>query len=351
MLRKISIITLMAVLLSLPTAAPAASVQKKVSVVRATRSTVVGSTVAVPARNQSDGVPGTSPTVITAPDRSMSPQNQAKQRTSGTRNSNPPSRAPQVISKIRNDNMPVQKPKAQPSTQKTGNWSVKNGQVEKKTFRWQYMGRQHKLAVDVPGGLLDWSRGINSLAQKYYQSRANVRDGLLTGVPESVKQLVLASSAYARDQFTPFGREPNNAAFVKTLAEALKAQAQAEGYDKFQTAEYILSFTQSIPYVYRVYPQLPVQTFVDGGDCDCKSVLLAAIMKELGYKTVLIHENVGEARITHVVAGISLDGVPAREYEMQYYSYGGRKYYRADSTQNLRVGEKPPYPETVIDIF
>lgn len=49
------------------------------------------------------------------------------------------------------------------------------------------------------------------------------------------------------------------------------------------------------------YPKYPVETLVEGGDCEDKSILLAAILRAMGYRTALL---VFSGNPGHIAVGV-----------------------------------------------
>lgn len=127
---------------------------------------------------------------------------------------------------------------------------------------------------------------------------------------------------------------------VDQLAENLVAIANEEGFSAFDEIANALSFVQAIPFKPdkkskgKTYLRYPLETlFEQVGDGDCKAILLAAILKALNYK-VLILESLGETAVA--VAGA--EGIPGRFFEYQGQSY----YYCANTEAEAKIGQMPP---------
>jgi len=141
---------------------------------------------------------------------------------------------------------------------------------------------------------------------------------------------------------------------LQDIAYGLKEAARKKGYDYYETADFILAFVQSLPYVpddvstpYDEFPKFPFETLVDGGgDCEDTSILYATLMKILGYDVVLI------GLPDHMMVGIAVRGeVPRLEY--YYVDAFGRRYLPAETTgEGWRVGDAPEeFLEVSLEIF
>ena len=125
------------------------------------------------------------------------------------------------------------------------------------------------------------------------------------------------------------------------LVEEIEEAAVRKGFDEWETVNFAVAFGQSLPYTsdtvttsYDEYPRYPIETLVDnGGDCEDTSILMAAILYEMGYGVVLLslpgHMAVG------VLGGKGVDGT--------YWEHNGKKYFYLETTGEGRgIGEIPP---------
>ena len=130
---------------------------------------------------------------------------------------------------------------------------------------------------------------------------------------------------------------------LQSIANGLKEAARKRGYDYYETADFILAFVQSLPYVpddvstpYDEFPKFPFETLVEGGgDCEDTSILYATLMKILGYDVVLIELP------EHMMVGVAARGkVPRLKY--YYVDAFGTRYLPAETTgEGWRVGDAP----------
>lgn len=107
------------------------------------------------------------------------------------------------------------------------------------------------------------------------------------------------------------------------------------------TANLILSFVQAgFPYTPDIgeYWRYPVETLVDNGDCEDKSILFASIMKAAGYDVALIIFE------DHAMAGVALPNEPTQGTQEYFYWYesGEKRYYTCETTAwGWHVGDLP----------
>lgn len=128
--------------------------------------------------------------------------------------------------------------------------------------------------------------------------------------------------------------------YINQLISKLRSTARDAKFNEYQTVEFAAAFIQSLPYTsdsvttgYDEYPRYPIETLVDnGGDCEDTSILLASILKGMGYDAVLIEPP------KHMAVGVaSMDSVFGT-----YWNYNGRKYYYVETTgKNWKIGELP----------
>lgn len=124
--------------------------------------------------------------------------------------------------------------------------------------------------------------------------------------------------------------DPAQEGFFTSLLSALRAVRDARSLDSDEYLELIAVFVQSIPYESEraVDPRFPVEIFVDGrGDCDDKSLLLAALLAREGYRTALLY--FGDEG--HMAVGVGCAGP----------GYRGKEYAYIETTNVTFVGVPP----------
>jgi len=205
-----------------------------------------------------------------------------------------------------------------------------------KQFSWQYGNATYSLKLQIPIDILNWDRKIPGIIDTFYNSSGEQQSFQLSYMSDEIKTLVLSCSEYANNNYTPWVTEESNYDYVKDIAKSLLQMAQSNGLDNFHTAEFVQSFVESIPYKITDTPELPVQTLVDGGDCKDKSILLASLLKNLGYNVaLLVFPPPQNQQVGHMAVGIAFNDneLPLyRDYNFTYYNFGGTKYYFAETT-------------------
>jgi len=201
-------------------------------------------------------------------------------------------------------------------------------------YEWEYGSYAYSWHVAMPADLLKWSRDAAGTVRAFYEADGETQAAMLSAMGEDAKILVRSVSSENLGDYSPWVKEKANYAYAGSLAERLSAAARGQGYNRFRTAELVLSFVATaIPYERRKTAQLPAQTLIDDGDCDCKSVLLAAVLKNMGYRVALLKFPFISAEAEdHMAVGIEFD---ERELPIDrrvvYFSKDGVKYYIAEA--------------------
>lgn len=146
-----------------------------------------------------------------------------------------------------------------------------------------------------------------------------------------------------RKDYWNFAGDPYSNGSVSIVASLLANISKREGFGGYEQAEFALAFVQSLPYAfdnvstpYDDYPRYPSETiYADGGDCEDTAILMAAILKKMGYDVVLL----GLPR--HVAAGILCDPSGFNR-TVASYPYNGREYCYLETTgEGYGIGELP----------
>jgi hypothetical protein len=113
---------------------------------------------------------------------------------------------------------------------------------------------------------------------------------------------------------------------VLPIAKRFLARVQQAGYDSMQTAELLVTFVQSIPYVSPEDPfglRPPTLTLAEkGGDCDTKSLLLHMMLSALGIDSVIISSTAHGHTMTAIA--LPVHGTT--------FTYQGRRYAFTETT-------------------
>ncbi|SHH10970.1 Copper amine oxidase N-terminal domain-containing protein [Thermosyntropha lipolytica DSM 11003] len=138
-----------------------------------------------------------------------------------------------------------------------------------------------------------------------------------------------------KEGYVPYVTEEVNFKLVAKLAESLVSKFTGSMKDKI---EFVASFVQeALPYVPEEgeYPKYPVETLIEGGDCEDKAILLAAFLKAMGYKTALI---IFDGDPGHAAVGVECPGAFG-----SYFEKDGVKYFYIETTnKGWRLGQIPP---------
>ena len=126
------------------------------------------------------------------------------------------------------------------------------------------------------------------------------------------------------------------------VADELHRISQQRGYGSYDEVSFVLAFVQSLPYVpdstttgYSEYPRFPIETLVDGGDCEDKSILFATTIRILGYDALLVYIPDKDHMAVGVLGGEGIHGL--------YVTYKGGKYFLCETTsKGWDIGEMPP---------
>lgn len=198
-----------------------------------------------------------------------------------------------------------------------------------KTFSWEYENKEYKIYLNIPEEKYNYY--LN-----YKTNRIPQNDNLN---PNSKMVSFITS-----------GEE-----IINTLSEKLYNHAIIQGFDRTETANFILHFVQkNIDYALDnqtkgqdEYWRFPIETLVEQkGDCEDTSVLYATILKNLDYDTSLLFYSWKEnnERIGHLAVGLNL----INEQGDYVTDENNVKYYYCETTaENFNIGEIPNDPPQI----
>ncbi len=227
-------------------------------------------------------------------------------------------------------------------------------QTTGRDLEWMYNGVDYQWHVEVPSdvaqgyNLLQWDRQVNADLGKFYSSDADIQNEMINSVATEEKTLILADAATNNGDLTDWVNDAANAPWIGDLAAELDATAKAAGYDYFHEAEFVQSFVGSIPGQATAFPELPAQTLIDNGNRTDKSILLAGLLKSLGYKTALLYFSGTSGEQGHMAVGVVFSDSQVPNNSLGCYAYNGNKYYYAETSGSiLQLGaastETPAY--------
>ncbi|MEG6615612.1 hypothetical protein V6C27_04120 [Peptococcaceae bacterium 1198_IL3148] len=166
-----------------------------------------------------------------------------------------------------------------------------------RTYQWNYAARQ-------------WTWTIN-IHEDHYNYFKNLK-----------RPMTDDYSIYVTNEFDD--------AYIESLVSKFKSDTKKYGFTERETVDFIVAFVQSLKYVlddvstgYDEYPKYPLETLVDQqGDCEDTSILLASLLREMGYGVVLIMFP------DHM--GVGVKGSP--DMPGHYFEYEGSRYYYVETT-------------------
>lgn len=186
-------------------------------------------------------------------------------------------------------------------------------------YRWRYNGYDWHWKVEIPAKLYEYFRRLPRLYQFDEQDDA-------AAVEARIAQ-------FEHDFFVPYATEEESAFFLDALADKFQRAAEENGFNDLERAELVITFIQEcLPYNADPtgYEQYPVETLVDGGDCEDRVILAAALLRRMGYATAMLRYE------DHVALGLAVDT------EGTYYPWNGKKYFYVELTsRGWRPGKIP----------
>ena len=159
-------------------------------------------------------------------------------------------------------------------------------------------------------------------------------------IPRSVYELYRSIPRSPTMDYSVYITHPYDDEYIDSLSTKIKQAAELKGYDELQTVEFATAFVQNLDYTndsvtssFDEYPRYPIETlFNKGGDCEDTSILLASILRSLGYGVVLIE--LSDHCAVGVLGGDTLHGT--------YWEYAGERYYYIETTNSgWGIGELP----------
>ncbi|WP_227020121.1 hypothetical protein [Sinanaerobacter chloroacetimidivorans] len=176
-----------------------------------------------------------------------------------------------------------------------------------KNFTWTYGDRQWSYMMKIPKSACDFYKTVD-------------------------RQEISNYSYYVKDTADD--------KYLEALVEEFKSAAEKENYSEYDIINNIICFVQNLNYVsdivgtgYDEYPKFPLETLADeGGDCEDSAILLASLLRELGYDTVLIQLP------NHMAVGLKGD----ENVRGVYYEVDGVRYFYIETTSTgWKIGEVP----------
>ncbi|MDN5326542.1 MAG: hypothetical protein PWP41_1238 [Moorella sp. (in: firmicutes)] len=214
-----------------------------------------------------------------------------------------------------------------------------------KGYIWVYDGLQYSWQVAQPRSLSNYNQSLEKTIAGWNDLSVYEQVLARENMPAEIAQFLDAVLNAPPGDLRPWIKEKLNLEYTASLARELEGMAGSGGYDRFHRAEFILSFVQSLPYIYTPLPRLAGETLIKGGDCKSKSILLASLLHNLGYQTILLEfppeefaDNIGHEA---VAIAFNRDELPPGR-NLFAFDYDGRSYYYAETTATgWGLGEMP----------
>ena len=147
---------------------------------------------------------------------------------------------------------------------------------------------------------------------------------------------------YAVDEYQNYINDANNKAIAAEIVQAIRNTSNNNAYSDAATVREIAKFVQdTIEYQYdfdttgeEEYPRYPIETLYERqGDCEDTSILMAALLKELGYEVGFLHLP-GHLAVVLRTADNYSGG--------DYYEIDGHRYLYIESTgSGWNIGDIP----------
>ena len=156
---------------------------------------------------------------------------------------------------------------------------------------------------------------------------------------------------YFFTEYTSMVTDPNDDYLINTVVSQLNEVATDKGLSGNDKIALVLTYVQSLTYTgdnvtasVDEYPRYPVETLFDrGGDCEDTSILLAAILTDMGYDVALLLFE----EFDHIGLGIN--------YPLEYgnsWIYEAKRYWYLDTTGGRSAGWCPDeYAETSAYVY
>jgi hypothetical protein len=130
--------------------------------------------------------------------------------------------------------------------------------------------------------------------------------------------------------------------FLPDFVHQLGCLAEERGLNHDETMRMVISFVQHLEYQPEngEYPKYPIETLAErGGDCEDTSILLAAMLREMGYATVLVNP-----------PGHMAVAVACKDCKGTAYNQNGQRFYYVETTApGYSIGDVPEDYKTTTD--
>lgn len=184
-------------------------------------------------------------------------------------------------------------------------------------YEWKYEHNEYSWDIAIPSELRQYAENKPRISSSQVQSVSR--------------------------RYSTYITDPRDDNLLKTMVASIDNLVTKEGLSEVERLYTAITFVQSVPYGYDTettgqveYPRYPVETLVDNvGDCEDTSILMGALLREMGYDVALIiYENI------HTALGVC--ETDDMNFYGTYYQKEGKRYYYLETTSEGRgVGEIP----------
>lgn len=156
------------------------------------------------------------------------------------------------------------------------------------------------------------------------------------------------SKRYGRSRnYDVYVSDPYGNGYIKNLADEFQSFEEKYDLSEREVVDLAVAFVQAMNYTaddvttgFDQYTFYPVETLIErGGDCEDSTILLAAILRQMGYGVVLLGlpDTKPEA---HMALGVKGDeSIPGT-----YYEHDSDRYYYVETTgEGWRIGQMPEF--------
>lgn len=154
------------------------------------------------------------------------------------------------------------------------------------------------------------------------------------------------------EEYSSMANDPGDNDIIDSIVRQLNDEAAANDLSELKKIQLVLGFVQSLTYTrdivpaaYDEYPRYPVETlFEQGGDCEDTSILIVAILREMGFDVALLLFE----EFDHMGVGINFD----IHYGNSWIHSDGRRYWYLDTSGGQSMGWCPePYDVTSAYVY
>ena len=191
------------------------------------------------------------------------------------------------------------------------------------------------------GGSTDPSLDDTGFIERTYQQDTEIGETKLNLVIPEVLSKYYENRYHTRN-YGAYVSDKYDDQYIDSLVRNFERYGERNGLSDIEIINRMMIFTQNLEYTkdrvssgFDEYPKYPTETLVEkGGDCEDTCILLASMLEQFGYGTVLLaYYDAG-----HMALGLAGEkGIPGT-----YVEYRGRRYYYVETTApGWNVGEAP----------